>query len=82
VSAIEKKILDKVRQLDIESQQRVLEYIESIEAPAITIGEWLERIDALREQLDAKYGPNHFPSAADIIEEMREERLNDILGSL
>lgn len=41
--------------------------------------EWHESVSKLREELYAKHGM--FQSAADLINELREERLNDIMGS-
>jgi hypothetical protein len=34
----------------------------------------------LREELRAKYGDNHFGSAADVMNELREERLDELVG--
>jgi hypothetical protein len=40
--------------------------------------DWHARMRQLRAELSAKYG--EFPSSAEILEEIREERLNDITG--
>lgn len=40
---------------------------------------WLAEAKAIREQLAAKYGPDHFGSIADFIREMREERDEELL---
>jgi pentatricopeptide repeat protein len=42
-------------------------------------GDWHARMRRLRAELYAKYGK--VTDAASVLEEMREERLNDIMGS-
>jgi len=71
-----------IRKLDEEQKRQILDYIQVVEKPKSSLAAWLDEIDLLREELTAKYGKLHFPSAVDMINEMREERDNDILNSL
>ncbi|MBI5669967.1 MAG: hypothetical protein HZC41_18390 [Chloroflexi bacterium] len=82
MSALEQELIDRIRKLDEDRKRQVLLYIQEIDAPRLTLGEWLQDIETLSQTLQAKYGAHHFPSAADLINEVREERLDDILGSL
>lgn len=82
MSALEQELIDRIRKLDEERKRQVLIYIQEIDAPRLTLGEWLHDIETLSQELEAKYGARHFPSATDLINELREERLDDILGSL
>jgi hypothetical protein len=82
MSALEQELIDRIRKLDEDRKRQVLLYIDEIDAPRLTLGEWLQDIERLSQELEKKYGANHFPSAADLINEVREERLDDILGSL
>lgn len=80
MSALRDEIIRKLDLLNIEQQTRVLEFMEQIYAPPTSEGDWLTDIIALEQHLTVKYGENHFLSIADLINEMREERDNGILG--
>lgn len=66
-------------------EERLDEVVEILSPKTMTEDErqsfmlaWLEQAEALSQMLEQKYG--QFPSAVDIINENREERLNDIMG--
>ena len=84
MSTLEHEILNYVTKLDTHKQQQVLEYIRELAADPVktqpTLVEWLEQADVFREQLVAKYGEDHFGSAQDTLDDVREERLNDLMG--
>jgi hypothetical protein len=84
MTTLEREILNYVAKLDAAKQQQLLEYIRELTAtPArtqSTLGEWLEQADAFREELVAKYGLNHFGNVQDTLDDVREERLNDLMG--
>lgn len=87
MSALEQEIIEKLRLLDKEAQQRVWQQIEldasypampSVIEPVVSLETWLEEATKMRQEFAAKYGQLSF-NIADLINEMREERLNDIL---
>jgi hypothetical protein len=82
MSALEQELIARIRKLDAEKQRQVLNFVQKIEAPETSLGAWLKDIDSLREELIAKYGTMHFPGVAELLNEIREERDNDILNSL
>ncbi len=83
MSALEQELIEHIHNMNDEERKQVLEYIQKdIKPRQMTLGEWLKGAEALRAQLAIKYGPQHFPNAADVLEEIREERLNDIMGNL
>jgi hypothetical protein len=84
MSALEKEIIEKFQMLDHEAQQRIRERIEQLApapSPVTTLRTWLAEADQLRTRMSEKYGDFNL-SIADLINEVREERLNDILVSL
>ncbi|MCB9452775.1 MAG: hypothetical protein H6672_15155 [Anaerolineaceae bacterium] len=83
MSALEQEIIDRIRRMNEGQQRHILTLLDEVEgAQTIALGEALRQIDTLRLQLEAKYGADHFTSAVDILDEIREERLDDILGSM
>ena len=81
-AALEQEIIEAVRQLDEERQRQVLALARDLGQSQITLGEWLDRAHALREELRAKYGDNFYFNTVEVLDEIREERLNDIMSSL
>ena len=81
-STLEQEIVEAVRQLDEERQTRVLKFVRDLSQSQITLGEWLDRAHAFREELRAKYGDDFVFNSLEVLDEIREERLNDIMGSL
>jgi hypothetical protein len=82
-STLEQEIVEAVRQLDEEYQKQVLALARDLGQlrQKITLGEWLEQASALQEELIAQYGKDFFFNSQSILDEIREERLDDILGS-
>jgi hypothetical protein len=81
------ELMDKITQLDEAAQRKLLAYVENLlrleleKSPTpMTLGEWLREAQALRDEMRAKYGANHFYSVEETLDEIREERLNDIMG--
>lgn len=73
MNALEKQILDKVRQLDTPQQERVLEFLSTITAPAFDWDKWLLNVESFQSQLKAKYGERHYFGVQDLLDELREE---------
>ena len=84
MTTLEHEILDYVTKLDATKQQQVLEFVRELTAEPVktqsTLSEWLEHADAFREELIAKYGVDHFGSVQNTLDDVREERLNDLMG--
>lgn len=80
MSALRDEIIKKLDRLSVEQQTRVLQFMEQIYIPSDTSADWLANIVALEQRLTAKYGENRFQPAADLINRMREERDDEILG--
>jgi hypothetical protein len=85
MSALEQEIYQKFRLLDKESQQRVIAHLEleaKSDAPNLEpmpIKEWLKSLEELGEYIHNKYGP--LPdNSVDLLNEAREERMNDLMG--
>lgn len=87
MSALEQEIIEKFRLLDKAARRRVLMQIaqESDSQPFSTVEpmsaeEWLRWSREFRAKLRAKYGVREMVSSADLLNEAREERLNDLMG--
>ena len=76
----EQEIIERVRRLDAESQKRVLEFIRSLSQSPMTDDEWLGKAHALRMELRAQYGEGFVFDSLSVLDEAREERLNDLMG--
>ncbi len=80
-STLDERILERLRGLDDAQKQRLLDFMdEEFEAPAFSIDDWLRDVEAFEAKLLAENGQNFSMDAASLIEEIREERLDDILG--
>jgi hypothetical protein len=85
MSALEREIVGKFRQLDDEARRRLLAELEREAASvqplpddALSLADWLEGARALREEMRARYGQLSY-SISDLIRDTHEERLDDIL---
>lgn len=84
MSTLEREILNVVTKLDVRTQQQVLEYVQRLglatENPQLTLQEWLNLTNTFNQELTAKYGANYFESNQNVLDTIREERLNDLMG--
>jgi hypothetical protein len=81
MSALRAEIIRKIDRMNPEQQQGVLDFItRTLDEAEKASGDWLEEILTLEKQVTAKYGETHFPSIAETINEIREERLDDLMG--
>lgn len=78
MSALEQEIYEKFQQLDDEAKRRVLHMLAEQQANPAAQGDWLDEARALRAEMRTKYGKLAF-SAAMLVNEDREERLNDLM---
>ena len=78
MSALEQEIYEKFEQLDESAKERVVQTLADQQARTAAKGDWLTAARALRAEMRGKYGKLAF-SAAMLINEVREERLNDLM---
>ncbi len=71
MAAIEKEIIEKFRLLNKDAQKRVLAQLSEQLS-------WLDETRALRAEMRERYGKLAF-SSAEVLNEIREERLNDLM---
>ena len=67
--------------VDALSEEEAFQLLQQIRAKAKDNApdmSWHDEMTKLREELAAKYG--QFPSAVDVLREIREERLDDLMG--
>lgn len=76
MSALEQEIFDKLMQLDESARRRVIQLAEQSLSPASV--SWLDQARALRSEMRTKYGKLSF-SAAQMVNDVREERLNELM---
>jgi hypothetical protein len=82
MSAVRQELLDQIDRLDETQQQQVLDYIRVLgKSPRITWTQWLELADQAQSELHAKYGDQHYFNSQSVLDEIRQERLDDLLGS-
>lgn len=70
---LEQAILDKVKVLDIEQQQRVLEFVETLQPTAFDYEKWENQLDEIHAELREKYGEGYFIDVQRMLDEIREE---------
>jgi hypothetical protein len=81
MSALEQEIISKLQRLDESQKVRVLKFIDQVTEPQRVQTDWFERVNAFQVELRAKYGDKRRFSVQDLLDEVREERLDDLLGS-
>jgi hypothetical protein len=79
MSALEQEIIEIFARLDQNGQQRVLEFARSIETPTQPAEDWFEWAHRFREQLRQKYGDEYYFNVQQTLDDVREERLNDLI---
>jgi hypothetical protein len=84
MSALEDEIVSKFRLLDHAAQERVLKQIaaEFLEAEPerLSLSDWLVWARQFRAEHLSESGVKTAFNAVDTLEEVREERLNDLMG--
>jgi hypothetical protein len=73
MTTLEKTIFDKVRQLDPDQQQRVLEFLESLQSETFDFAGWWEQVKALQTELRQQYGDQYTVGVQGLLDELREE---------
>lgn len=84
MSALENEIVAKFRLLDHAARERVLKQIEAelLEAEPATLNQsdWLRWARQFRAELQSELGTDTAVNTIDLLNEAREERLNDLMG--
>jgi hypothetical protein len=75
-------LLEKLDRLSEAQLRAVLALIEqeADETPALTLAEWLEQANAFRAALQAEYSEDYYFDSLSVLDEVRDERLNDLVG--
>jgi len=77
-------LFEKISKLNLQQQQQLLEVVDTMlpeqNKREFDFERWMEGVKELGTKLEAKYGANHFGRVQDILDEVREERLNDLTG--
>ena len=86
MTQIEQEIVDRLSKLDSPLQQQVLDFVRQLQnsegnESRLTLGEWLKKTHILRSEFRAKYGDSKLIDTQSMLDEVREERLNDLMGS-
>lgn len=84
MSIVEDEIITKFRTLDVNTQINLLEMLQhEVNTPVFDAQLWLEDVRKIRHQIDLeRIGQHPMPSATDILNELREERDEQILHSI
>ena len=81
MSAVRQELLDQIDKLDEIQQRQLLEYVRVLSKPqTLTWVQWLDLADQAQAKLRTKYGEQHYFNSQSILDEVREERLDDLLG--
>lgn len=82
MSALEQQIIEKLHQLDDAQKVEVLAFIDTIETHEkdVTLAKWLDMARQSRAATRTKYGSDYVIDAQSLLDEVREERLDDLMG--
>jgi hypothetical protein len=79
------EIVKQAAKLDEADQRQVLEYIQELvglqRQSSVDMLEWLAQAETFQAELRAKHGENFVVNSQVLLDEAREERLNDIMDS-
>lgn len=75
------ELLDQLGKLDESQQQQILAYARQLTKPnPVSWEQWLEQSGQFQAVLRNKYGEHHFFDSRSLLDEVREERLNELMG--
>lgn len=81
MSALEKEIIERVGELGEENQRQVLAFIRNLDKTDFSFEEWVKRVQTLRAEQQAGRGQGYRVDVQSLLDEVREEPLDDRLGS-
>ncbi|MBL8156720.1 MAG: hypothetical protein JNM70_21255 [Anaerolineae bacterium] len=67
------EIYERVRHLDAQQQERVLDFIAHIDEPEFDFEAWLTQVNQIRADLRSRYGDQIFLDPQITLDEVREE---------
>jgi hypothetical protein len=76
MSALEQVIFEKIRQLEAQQQQQVLEFVESLqsgEASTFDFEAWQAKVDEIHQEILAEYGQDYSIDFQTLLDEVRDE---------
>ena len=73
-------LIAEIETLDDADLDQVLAFVADLKSTHRTAKGDVSNARRFRNQLEAKYGADHFGSIASMLDEAREERLNDLMG--
>lgn len=74
------RVIAEIETLDDTDLDQVLAFVADLKSMRRMNKDNISDARNLRNRLEAKYGTDHFGSIASMIDEAREERLNDLMG--
>ncbi len=80
MTALEKEIIERVEKLGEENQRQVLAFIRSLDKTDFSFEAWVKWVQALRAEQQAAHGPDYRVDVQSLVDEVREEPLDDRLG--
>lgn len=82
MSAVRQELLEQIDRLDESQQKQLLDYIRVLVKPAsLTWAQWLALAEQAQHDLRATYGDKHYFDTQSVLDEVREGRLDDLMGS-
>lgn|GEM_PF-4313197 len=74
MSALEQKIFEKVRQLEAQQQQQVLDFLEQLPAnQPFDHAVWQADVDAIYDDILAHFGKEHTIDVQSLLDDVRED---------
>jgi hypothetical protein len=85
MSTLEMEILERFRLLDKDARRRLLTFMEDDSEDAdmqepMSPEEWQAWASSVRAELQQHYGDRMMVSSVELLDEAREERLDDLMG--
>lgn len=74
-------LIAEINDLNTEQQQVVLSFVRYIKAPSLSQSDWFLQVDAFHATLRANHGDDFRVDVQNLLDEIREERLNGLMGS-
>ena len=80
MSALEKEIIERVGKLDEENQREVLAFIRNLDKTPFSFEDWVKQVEGLRAEQQVQRGQSYRVDVQSLLDEVREEPLDDRLG--
>ncbi len=80
MDVLDLQIMQHLADMDTDEKERILEYLAQQPKKHWSFEQWLEQVRQLQASMRAERPTQASFSVQDLIDEMREERLNDLMG--